>query len=125
MLRGNRGPSDIVWNLSGYHHQILRLIFRIDVDEVFDHCQRKMFERIYQTSTRARPASAKMISAFSVQWIFRIKFTQDSVDSSQLTPPYAMRPRTFSTVRAPSSVSINSSGVPPPSARLGLLSHRV
>lgn len=55
--------------------------------------------------------------------ICRIAATADSPKVHQLCAPYAIRPATSSTSRAPTSVSSRSRGLSPPSARLDVRSH--
>ena len=123
-FRGNRNSRDAVWNLSRDRDKVLRRIIRVEMYEIFDDRQREMLGRVRKTCTYGRPATTKSIRALPIERFLRVRLAQDSVDASQLTPPYAMRPSTFSTARAPSSVSINWSGVLLPRARFGRRSQR-
>jgi hypothetical protein len=65
------------------------------------------------TTTRSRAASSASIG------------TDYSSIASDRCSAVAMRPRTSSTVRAPRSVSMDSSGLAPPNAQFVRLNHRV
>src|SRR5688500_374881 len=95
------------------------------MDKVFEDGQRKMFGGVNQSHSRARPAVPKSISTLTIEGISGIGFPEYPVDRGQLRPPYAIRPRTFSTARAPGSVSMRSRGASPPNARFGRLSQRL
>lgn len=121
----HRDSRDTVRNFGTGQHEIAGWVIRVDVHKVFNDRQRKVFGRVGKTHARARPAPAKAISAFTTERPFGIESPEDSIDWRQLRPPYAIRPSTFSTARAPGSVSIKSSGAGPPKARFGRLSHRL
>ena len=125
LFRRNCSPRHGIRNICRDHHEISRRIVLVDVNEVLDHRERQMLSRVGETNTRTRPAPAKAICTLSVERTFRVRLAENSVNPRQLTPPYAIRPRTFSTLRAPSSVSIRSRGLGPPRARFGRFNHRV
>jgi hypothetical protein len=118
-------PGNAVGHFSANHHKICRWIVRVDVDKVFENGQRKMLGRVKQAYSRTRPAAPKAVGALTIEGPFGIGLSEYSVNGRQLRPPYAIRPRTFSTARAPGSVSINLRGACPPNARFGRLSHRL
>ena len=116
--------AHILGNLRCRQYQISWWVVLIEVDEVLQHGQRLMFRGVAEAYAGTGPPSAVTICAFAVERIRGISLAQDAIDSAQLMPPYAMRPRMFSTCRAPSSVSIASTGATPPKARLGRFSQR-
>lgn len=122
---GDRYSGNVIGNVCHDYDQVLGRIVGVEVYEVFYDCQREVLGGIDQSNSRAGPASAKPVRPFAIERSLRIGSAEDSVYPSQLTPPYAIRPRTFSTDLAPSSVSINSIGILPPNARLARFSHRV
>ena len=117
-------PGDTIRYVRGNHHQVPGRIATIDVHVVLDHGQRQVFGRIRKPRPRTGPAAAKPERSLSVERLLRVKLPKYSIDARQLMPPYAIRPSTFSTARAPGSVSISSRGTLPPSARLGRFSQR-
>src|ERR1035437_1131041 len=123
-LWGQYHPRDAIRDVGGHDHQVLRWVTGLDVDKVLDHGQGEGLCQIGHARAWTGPPASKSIRAFTVERLPRVRFPDDPVNPNQLTPPNAIRPRTFSTARAPSSVSISSSGLLPPSARFGLLSHR-
>src|SRR5664280_1716122 len=94
------------------------------MDVVLDDSQRQVLGRVCEPRSRTGPPAAKLVRPLSVERLSRVTFPKNAIDPRQLIPPYAIRPSTFSTARAPSSVSISSRGALPPSARLGRLSQR-
>src|SRR5205814_7156227 len=93
-------------NFCDRQNKIGRWIVLIKVDEVFEHGQGLMLGCVGEANTGARPAPAKTVGTFAIEWGARIIPAQHPVHKLQLMPPYAIRPRTFSTCRAPNSVSI-------------------
>ena len=122
---GNRHSRNRIGNFRTDQHEIRGWIVRVDVHEVFNDRQREVFGRIGKANAGTGPTSSKAISAFTMERFFGIRSPENSVDRRQLRPPYAIRPSTFSTARAPGSVSINSRGDAPPKARFGRLSQRL
>lgn len=115
----------VVRHVRDRHHQVRWRIVPIEMNKVLDHRQRQMLRRVGETNTWTGPAAAVAVRALAVERSLRVALPEDSIDPGQLTPPKAIRPRTFSTARAPISVSMTASGAWPPSARFGRLSHRV
>src|SRR6266545_4021509 len=118
-------PRHIVRYIRRRDDKVRRRIVAIEMNEVLDHGQREMLRRVREPDARTRPSTAVAIRALTVERGLRVAFSKNSIEAGQLTPPKAIRPRTFSTARAPSSVSMTASGALPPSARFGRLSHRV
>jgi len=119
----DRYSGDIVRNIRHDYDEVHRGMVGVEVDEIFHNGQRQVLGGIGEANAWARPASAKPVRALPVERPLCIGPAQDSVYPSQLTPPYAILPRTFSTALAPISVSIISIGTLPPNARLARFSH--
>ena len=123
LRRGNAGYA--VRYFRRNQHEVLREIFGIKVHEVLNHCQRLPLGRVGQPCPGTRPTPSEAIRALSVQRLPGKRLSEDTINAGQLTPPYAMRPKTFSTLRAPGSVSRAWIGGMPPKARLGRFSQRI
>ena len=121
----DRNARDATWYSGTDQHQVRGWVVNVDVHEVLNDCQGEVFGGVSQTDTGTRPASTEAVSTFSAERLPGIGSPKDSEDLGQLTPPYAIRPSTFSTARAPGSVSSASSGARPLKARFGLFNHRL
>ena len=137
-LRRSRGLAPVGWQIPDFNSrpgytvgnfcygqdEITGRIVPIKMNEILQHGEGLMFGRIAQASSGTRPASSVTVRAFTVKGRAGVRLAQHPVNAGQLIPPYAMRPRMFSTWRAPNSVSSAVMGARPPKARLGRLSQR-
>ncbi len=120
----NLCAAQIVRNFRDGQHQIRREIVLIEMDEILQHGKRLMFRGVAEPDARTRPASSVTVRSFTIKRRPSECLPQHAINSAQLIPPKAMRPRMFSTWRAPNSVSMADTGAMPPNARLGCLSQR-
>jgi hypothetical protein len=99
-----------VGHIGRSQQQVFRRIAGIEMNEIFQHGERRVLRGVAEPRATARPRSAVAVRALTVERRVGIGFAQNAIEASQLIPPKAMRPSTFSTWRAPSSVSMASSG---------------
>ncbi len=119
LLDSQMNAGKLLRDLSHGKHQIVWPVAWVQMGQVLKHRQREIFRRVHQAGSWGRPAPAEAVAAFPIQRVGSKSVTEQTIDPAQLTPPYPMRPRRFSTCRAPSSVSIKWSGTAPPRTMLG------
>jgi hypothetical protein len=76
------------------------------VEEIFQHGEGLTLRRIAKTDARSGPASTVAVGPFAVNRSASILPPQHSIVAAKVIPPCAIRPRMFSTWRAPNSVSL-------------------
>ena len=117
--------GQIIRNFRNRQHEITGRIVLIKMDKILQHGERLMFRCVAEADSRTRPPPAVPVRSLAIEGAASVGPAQDSVNSAQLIPPKAMRPKMFSTWRAPNSVSIADTGAIPPRTRLGCLSQRI
>ena len=80
VLGRNSLPGHAVGNFRCDQDQVRRRVVGVQMNKVFQHRQRLMLGRVRETSSRARPASAIAIAAFSVERRARISLAQHAVN---------------------------------------------